>query len=504
MTGLPANSQQIPPNLFKTSDGVTFDVTKDIWRTRGIQKSQISDFRRFDCLLSKDLTNNLKTVLALSAPQLSSVLVHDTINSVLFFLRAHGQEEINIIDEACILTWRAITLEFPTNPEHWRRLRPLLKRWADLKIPGVTLEAVKIISKIRIKQRPLGVAIRTADSKKGPFTDIEMQAMVAAIRTGHADGIISNEEFALIWLFMALGSRPIQFAAMKISDLLVETCDDGTGAYFIRVPRAKQRNCGLRDQFKTRALVREIGEVVRHHIEQQKVRWTGHIIELGDAPFFGHPGIENDVLAHHTRAPILQQKIATVIGRLKVQSERTGGQLKVSARRFRYTKGTKLAAAGASPLVIAEALDHNDTASAMCYIDATPAVLSRLDRALALQLAPMAQAFLGHLVDYAEDADRGGDPTATIRLADSPPVGSCGSFGFCGAMAPIACYTCRSFQPWLRGPHEDVLTTLLAERERLLASSGEVMASINDRTILACAEVVRLCSERNVQDGNNG
>ena len=71
---------------------------------------------------------------------------------------------------------------------------------------------------------------------------------------------------------------------------------------------------------------------------------------------------------------------------------------------------------------------------------------------------------------------------------------SCGKYGFCGSLAPIACYTCRSFQPWLDGPHEAVLNLLISERDRLLGVDARI-ASINDRTILAVAEVVRRCAE---------
>jgi len=75
------------------------------------------------------------------------------------------------------------------------------------------------------------------------------------------------------------------------------------------------------------------------------------------------------------------------------------------------------------------------------------------------------------------------------------PMGNCGKFGFCGSLAPIACYTCSNFQPWLDGPHDAVLMHLISERERLLVGSDIRIASINDRTILAVAEVVKQCED---------
>ena len=45
------------------------------------------------------------------------------------------------------------------------------------------------------------------------------------------------------------------------------------------------------------------------------------------------------------------------------------------------------------------------------------------------------------------------------------------------------------------GPHEEILDRLLADRQRIMEQGSARIASVNDRTILAVAEVVRLCAE---------
>jgi hypothetical protein len=47
----------------------------------------------------------------------------------------------------------------------------------------------------------------------------------------------------------------------------------------------------------------------------------------------------------------------------------------------------------------------------------------------------------------------------------------------------------------LDGPHEAVLSYLLEKREQLLVTTDKRMAAINDRTILAVAEVIQLCRD---------
>jgi hypothetical protein len=191
---------------------------------------------------------------------------------------------------------------------------------------------------------------------------------------------------------------------------------------------------------------------------------------------------------------------------LSVMSERTGLPLHVTATRFRRTMATRAAIEGHGELIIAELLDHTDTQNVGVYIEARPEIVERIDRAIAIHLAPMAQAFAGVILDDESQATRAGDPSSWVfdpKIDPSMmPMGSCGQHGFCGFLAPIACYTCVNFQPWLDGPHEAVLDSLIGERDRLAAKNDLRVASVNDRTILAVAEVVRLCEARRRSKAN--
>lgn len=214
----------------------------------------------------------------------------------------------------------------------------------------------------------------------------------------------------------------------------------------------------------------------------------------GRRNFGGSSGFE----FHRTGASI-SDALTKIVESLGVISVRTGEAINITPYRFRRTTGTRAAVEGHGELIIAELLDHTDTQNVGVYVQAVPEIVERIDRAMAFHLAPLAQAFAGTIVSSEEDAIRGGDPSSRVcdpRFDSSmKPMGSCGSHGFCGAMAPVACYTCRSFQPWLDGPHEAVLNYLIAEREHLLAEADLRIASINDRTILAVAEVVARCNQ---------
>jgi hypothetical protein len=247
-------------------------------------------------------------------------------------------------------------------------------------------------------------------------------------------------------------------------------------------------------------LIPQIGEKLIQFRDEVRNAFRSILPDPDQAPLFPAkrsrknepPGFE-----YHRTAESLASTLEGVLNRLSVTSERTGEAIHITATRFRRTLGTRAAVEGHGELVIAELLDHTDTQNTGVYVKAVPAIVERIDRAMALHLAPLAQAFAGVIIEDESMAYRAGDPSSRIcdprYDSEMKPMGNCGKHGFCGQMAPIACYTCRSFQPWLDGPHEAVLGHLIGERERLLAGSDVRIASVNDRTILAVAEVVRRC-----------
>ncbi|MNP07052.1 hypothetical protein D3C76_990610 [compost metagenome] len=201
--------------------------------------------------------------------------------------------------------------------------------------------------------------------------------------------------------------------------------------------------------------------------------------------------LEYDML--HMPTNRVNEALARVALTISVISERTGFPIHLNPTRFRYTLGTNLGREGLGEYVIAEALDHSDTQNVGVYVKNIPEIVERIDKAVALQLGPIAQQFQGVLITSESQARRAGDPSSRI-CGRSGNVGSCGSYGFCSALAPIACYTCMHFQPWLDGPHEAVLEQLISDRDSVYENTGDLkIASVNDRLILAVSDVVCRC-----------
>ena len=289
------------------------------------------------------------------------------------------------------------------------------------------------------------------------------------------------------------------------------------GIYGINFPRAKQRNTPWRGAFNRFPIVEDIWLLLQQQAEFVKAAFSKQAGKAlpekiqNDLPLFPVSYVlcaDSDVpaLLNSDRLHIPSKDIYHVMMRvaktIAVTSERTGALIALNPNRFRYTLGTNLAREGRGEMVIAEALDHSDTQNVGVYVKNIPEIVERIDKAVALQLAPFAQAFRGVLVISERDARRGDDPSSRISNGRAN-VGTCGSYGFCGALAPIACYTCGHFQPWLDGPHEEVLDRLIAERDQVRDNCDDLkIASINDRLILAVSDVINRCKQAKAEFTN--
>jgi integrase len=490
------------PEHARTRSGVRFDPHTERWAIRDSLATFSLDFNILPGVTPAFRVAS-KLALLWYAENLSAHHLMNMFRRLEHLLRivtADRDEPLNEITSQDLINYRANLRK----RDNWYlgSLSGLLQKWHELGYPGVTDDAVALLKQLRIQGNLKGEAVLTMDPDHGPFTDIEIQSIQAGLDRALSDGQISLESYLIAYLYMLLGQRSVQYAGLKVCDVGVGRSLDGTHVYTLRIPRAKQREQLSRTEFKDRVLIPQIGELLVEYANQVRAEYADRFPDPSEAPLFPAKRSrvnEPEGFKFHRTSGSLAESLERILGKLNVTSERTGQQIHITAARFRRTVGTRAAIEGHGELIIAELLDHTDTQNVGVYVEAVPGIVDRIDRALAIQLAPLAQAFAGVLISDESQAYRSGDPASRIcdpRFdASMKPMGSCGKHGFCGSLSPISCYTCSNFQPWLDGPHEAVLSHLISERERFLATSDIRIASINDRTILAVAEVVRQCEE---------
>lgn len=498
MNNLPAvYKTQLP--ITRTRGGALFDPNQERWVIREGHLAASLNFSRINTGVSKMFLSGFIRTLLWYAENKSLKHFANMFNRTEHLLRCifeSGQTEIDELRSSDLINYQSA---LPENQKWYLgSLAGFLKKWHALGYPGVTHDAIKLLNELRLKGNKKGEAVLTFDPYNGPFTDIELEAIQGALNQAYSGNSITEDEYLLAWLFMLLGQRPSQYALLKVCDVLAPTIKDGSHVYILRVPRVKQRKA-VRLEFKERLITPQIGKLLYEYSLKVKTSFEALLDDPSQAPLFPQSVNTNQPVGmeFHQTSTLVAGKLTRILDGLEVFSERTGDLIHITATRFRRTLGTRAAQEGHGELIIAELLDHTDTQNVGVYVHSIPEIVERIDRSVAMALAPMAQAFAGVIIGDESEALRGDDPSSRIfdpRVDRTcQPMGSCGSQGFCGFSAPIACYTCQSFQAWLDGPHEAVLNHLLSDRERKLAVADKRIASINDRTILAVAEVVRQC-----------
>lgn len=482
----------------KTKNGQEFNPNDNVWSHKDISRQYKFDFDTLH--ISGSRIYGLKRVFVWYLENHSlnhAANIFHGLKTLLKYLYEQLQDDILTITSTHLINYKSslgIQYEYQLGS-----LSGLLKQWYEMGFSGLSKDAYDYLNETTFKGNEKGRAVLTMDPYDGPFTDLELENIQVAINNSYANKEITQGDYLLVWLLMIYGSRPLQYALLKVCDLLAPKRKDGSEEYIIRIPRAKDRN-KARTEFKERIIPPTIGKILFEYREHIKKNFTGILDNPEQAPLF--PSIKEQrsgELAYHTNSDAITDRIQRIINGLNLISVRTGEKLHITATRFRRTLGTRAASEGHGELIIAEILDHTDTQNAGVYVQATPEIIKRIDKAMAIQLAPIAQAFAGLLVIDKSKAKRADDPASDIIDpnidSECKPMGKCGSFGFCGLFAPLACYTCSSFQAWDDGPHEQILIQLLKERERLMKTTDYRIASVNDKTIFAVAQVVIECEK---------
>lgn len=484
-------------NVVRTQSGATFDPSAARWSYRdGVTNVSLD----FDALegATEEFVRASKAVLAWYAENRSPDHLSNMFQRLKHFAKARAShaQTLTSIGADDLINYRASLDE--TNAWYLSTFAGLLRRWHRLGYAGVDDDAVLLLKQLRLHGNRKGEAVLTMDPNEGPFTYLELEGLQAALNAAYAEGRVNTEQFVLAWLYMLLGQRNTQHAVLKVCDVRLVRNEDGEPTYSIMMPRAKQRHRDLRDEFTERPLIEQFGEILYEYAERLRQEFATALPDAGEAPLFPSRASTrwSDDYKFHQSSSELGQILKAVLESLEVVSERTAQKLKILPVRFRRTIGTRAAEEGYGPLVIAKLLDHTDTQNVMVYSANSPAIIDRIDRSVAMGMAPLAQAFAGVVVDGLLGEHDPAQRIIDLRIDRSgEAMGECGRHGFCGFNAPIACYTCKSFEAWLEGPHEAVLSYLIQNRERLLNTSDKRIACINDRTIFAVAAVIQRCAE---------
>lgn len=493
-----------------SKDGYSFKPSDDHWQLNKDVQVSLALPRTIDARTEV----GFRSTLLRYAEEASARHTRNMETRFKRYLRDTGASQVTVPD---LINWRASLAE----DEQYLLggLKGFLLAWHDYGFEGVTNEVVDLLEGWRIQGNEKGAAVASGCPESGPYTDLEMAALLDWANIAVARKDIAFEEYAYLLTLAMTARRPVQIAALRGRDLNREA-GEGAPMFRLNIPRAKQRGLVFRGAYRSLAILEDLYLVLRQQHRQSVAavsKAIGGAVDpalAGEVPIFlNHKKLEDvgsvDELTEylmggapdqlHAKTASLDYALQRCAKASTAHSERTGEFIRLSALRFRHTRGTKLRREGFGAVIIAELLDHSDTQNVRVYTENTAQEAVVINELVGAKLAPFAQACLGKLVRSEREAIRGDDPRSRVPNDRQHAVGTCGNYGFC-ASGYRACYTCFHFQPWVDGPHEEVLVDLYAEKERTReAGCSNVIVNANDQLILAVEHCVSMCKDARAQ-----
>ncbi len=534
-------------HLIRTRYDVEFDARSDVWQIDGKKNLNVATFR---AQVSAGLLPGLELTLRDAARRYSPSTLEQYLAAVKHYRRImQDGRKIARWDLAAFQTYRATLLRDFGHEDYLRQIRSLLTNWRNARHPGVSQDLIDELNQMKLKPAEYGRAVRVKDGSKGALAPLELHSVLQGLHDGAEHGSLRLGEYCLGFFHVMSGRRPKQTASMKCVDI-IETMGDpepefpeGRMRHLIAVPRAKQAGHGFRETRRAidltptnflvfRAQRDSVQEDFKHRL--RSMNWAvqpkdlKHV--LGQLPLFPdwnaidkglsssarqlsdgeHAKAINWLLESVTTAAfhLAAQTLASQARRIcesVVAASDGGSPLHVTPARLRHTKGTDLAREGLPRHVIAWLLDHSTSRSADIYVDNIPEHAAEVNEALGTSttLKRFASAFRGTLVDAESNASAGDKPTLSRIAYGGKGTATCGLLKQCGLDdgIPYACYTCSHFQPWLDGPHDELLSELQAERAQAVEELGEEspVSRKRDRLIGAVQQVIVLVNMRRTE-----
>lgn len=493
--------------------GGLFIPADDWWRPD--PTAQSANIAEAKCSVTEAMRPWLTAALAYYAKENAA----RTLKQLSYILRRCAVSGLDVLSEADAVAIRNSLLK-----SEFAVLRAFLKKWRESYLLEVSPSEDVIETLYSLKPlKALGPCpVESMDPMKGPFTVRETKSIFDWVNDAFSAKRISLEKIVYIRLLITTGARSRQLQQLVFGDI-----GKVGDIVKIRVPKAKQKSFGYRDSFQDLELPRDLYALLegykrksldRLEAENPGINWkkalpnvpifrakgrAGPYVEIIDDPDL-HFLEEFPVEKFHKNDGSMRALLRDLEKDPKFPiSERTGKPIHLGAHRFRYTLGTDMSRMGSGPHAIASALGHKWVGSVTRYIKVSPEMGRRIDDKMKPKIALVINAFKGKVVADATEAVNGSHPNKMIR-AKTSAIATCGASSGCHLDAPVACYTCSKFQPWVEGPHHEVLERLRLRQKRAIEKDGiDSAAAISfDEPILAVMQVINLVNSKNSHSGD--
>ncbi|ETK24520.1 integrase/recombinase, partial [Pseudomonas sp. FH1] len=193
------------PSVIRSKSGIAFDPNRPAWSYRDGVYSVYMDFSglHFSAVLMASFHLTLIWFVENRAP---STVMGRFAALKAFALRLQ-EGRVEPLETIC---GNDVLIHCDANDFQTRDLFAFLRRWHAMSLPGIQDDVVYVLDRKKLRKRETGIAVLTWDPELGPFTPIEQVGIQDALNEAYGAGRLSEDIYLLAWLFIALGSRPVQ------------------------------------------------------------------------------------------------------------------------------------------------------------------------------------------------------------------------------------------------------------------------------------------------------
>lgn len=500
------------PVVVRTKDGVEFDPRAALWAFRTSNKSVSCNFDSLPPVTPVFLHGFKQMMISVAETQQGSG-IQNTFSGMLRILRFVAAGHDMPIDSLSFEDLARFALQSVNSSDVLSKLKAFLKRWAKLGYHGVSSGLVSTFPPCRTK--PPGQDVATQNPRKGPHDEQEFESILEAVNHALETDVIDLDRALEVRLCAMLGPRPAQMALLKCRDIT----RDEHGRVIVAMPLIKGKDQATRDEFRSFPLEPTTGDVLWDYSQDVCTAFASLMEDPHDAPLF--PQIEqlNEYifqvgLRYHPTAHLLSKRLLNTLSAAFDSYEATsvrlnGEPIASNARRLRKSFCQRGANEGIDQLTLAHLMGHRTTGSVAVYFTVTDRIRARFSKKIALQMAPLSNAF-GAQLRILKDLSDATRPIPASRIPDLRLdqhghlkwLASCASCGDCNQLRPYVCLSgCASFEPFLDADLEPILDRLISERD----GRGQVslqIAAIRDRAIYGCAQIMLRQRELRAQENS--
>ena len=455
------------------SDGIVFNHSDAGAKSLSFDRYEILDDQTFVCLCGF-IVNALENRKISTVCRWNGKLKH--------FLAA--------ISTHCSQKIASITLDmflFYTDGEHassHKLIRSVLKYWAcDTNFPGVAPDLKHYLQYSKAPKTKSTIQLQSHNLNERSIPKGVIASVVRKIDSLYMNSQFNQQDYCLWKLLVSEGLRPSQLRLLHCED--VKILGDGVE---LSVPIVKQKGTPARELMIETTLSDGVGKAVLKQIDFIK-EVTG-CTSLKGYPLFCIRKNHNYLIAKKEYMAINAQ---IKITKSLIQSDELA-DLELFSRRLKHTKLTHISRHTNDRNILARAGYQTSSISLLHYIDVTEEEFTNFEQKLASQYQILSDGFTGKLINKPLDID---EDSVIYSTNVEDEVGDCQIRG-CEAFAPISCYACEKFNPFIEGDHESVLKFLLRKKNKRIEMGLPVdIIERDDHLISNVKAVIKAIGELN-------